>query len=71
MPKPIYDYVMFLADDVTQLPIRYATFKELCIMFNLTKNALSKRFNKNSVIYIDGYGIERFRKEVEDENDTL
>ena len=56
---------MFLQDDVAQLPIRYTSIKELCIMFKMTKNALNKRFNNNNVIYINGYGIERFKKEIE------
>ena len=65
MPRVLYDYVLFLASDTSQLPIRYATMKELCLIFNMTKNALNKRFNKNNVIYINGYGIERFKKEME------
>ena len=65
MPKILYDYVMFLQDDVAQLPIRYTSIRELCIMFKMTKNALNKRFNNNNVIYINGYGIERFKKEIE------
>lgn len=63
MPRILYDYVLFLEDDVMQLPIRYATMKELCLLFGMTKNALNKRFNKSSVIYLQGYGIERFKKE--------
>ena len=67
MPKILYDYVMFLQDDVAQLPIRYTSIKELCMMFNMTKNALNKRFKNNNVIYINGYGIERFKKEYDNE----
>jgi hypothetical protein len=65
MPKVLYDYVLFDQEDIMQLPLRYATMKELCIMFGMTNNALNKRFNKCSVIYINGYGIERFKKESE------
>ena len=66
MPRVLYDYVLFLAWDTSQLPIRYATMKELCLMFSMTSNALNKRFNKNSVIYIGDFGIERFKKENEE-----
>ena len=57
---------MFRSDDVAQLPIRYATIKELSQMFNLDTQALHKRFIENNPIYIDRYGIERFKKEGED-----
>jgi hypothetical protein len=66
MPKTVYEYVMFRSDDVAQLPIRYATIKELSQMFNLDTQTLHKRFKDSDVIYIDQYGIERFKKEGED-----
>ncbi len=66
MPKILYEYVLFRSDDVAQLPIRYATIKELSQMFNLDTQTLHKRFKDSDVIYIGEYGIERFKKEGED-----
>jgi hypothetical protein len=63
LPKLLYDYVLFRADDIAQLPIRYATIQELSKMFRLTTQLLHKRFNDNNIIYINDYGIERFKKE--------
>jgi hypothetical protein len=63
MPKLLYDYVLFRAEDPAQLPIRYATIQELSKMFNLDTQALHKRFKESNVIYINEYGIERFKKE--------
>jgi hypothetical protein len=65
LPKVVYEYVLFRPDDVAQLPIAYATIKDLSKMFNLDTQLLHKRFNESSIIYIDEYGIERFKKEVE------
>jgi hypothetical protein len=65
MPKVVYEYVLFRLDDVAQLPIAYATIKDLSKMFNLDTQLLHKRFNESSIIYIGEYGIERFKKEVE------
>ena len=65
MPKLIYEYVLFRADDIAQLPIRYATIQELSKMFNIDTKTLHKRFKESNVIYINEYGIERFKKESE------
>jgi hypothetical protein len=65
MPKLLYDYVLFRAEDLVQLPIRYATVQELSKMFNVDTKTLHKRFNESNVIYIGDYGIERFKKESE------
>jgi predicted hydrolase (HD superfamily) len=65
MPKLIYEYVLFRADDIAQLPIRYATIQELSKMFNIDTKTLHKRFKESDVIYIGDYGIERFKKESE------
>ena len=65
MPKIIYDYVVFRADDLAQLPITYATIKDLSNVFNLDTQTLHKRFNESNVIYIGEFGIERFKKESE------
>jgi hypothetical protein len=65
MPKILYEYVLFRSDDVAQLPIRYATIKELSKVFNLDTQTLHRRFKDSDVIYIGDYGIERFKKEGE------
>jgi predicted hydrolase (HD superfamily) len=65
MPKILYEYVLFRVEDVAQLPIAYATIKDLSKMFNLDTQALHKRFKESNVIYIGDYGIERFKKESE------
>jgi len=65
MPKLLYDYVLFRAEDPAQLPIRYATIQELSSMFKTTTQVLHKRFKESNVIYIGDYGIERFKKENE------
>jgi len=65
MPKILYEYVLFRAEDVAQLPIAYATIKDLSKMFNLETQALHKRFKEGNVIYIGEFGIERFKKESE------
>jgi hypothetical protein len=65
MPKLLYDYVLFRAEDPAQLPIRYATIQELSSVFKLTTQVLHKRFKESNVIYINEYGIERFKKENE------
>ena len=65
MPKLLYDYVLFRADDTAQLPIRYATIQELSKMFSIDTKTLHTRFNESNVIYIGDYGIERFKKESE------
>jgi hypothetical protein len=65
MPRVLYEYVLFRPDDVAQLPIAYATIKDLSKMFKLDTQLLHKKFNESNVIYINDYGIERFKKEVE------
>lgn len=62
MPKILYDYVLFYANDVYQRPISYHTINELSIMFNISKKALYDRFKSSDIIYLENYGIERFRK---------
>ena len=62
MPKILYDYVLFYANDVYQRPIDYKTINELSIMFNISKKVLYDRFRSSAIIYIEDYGIERFRK---------
>ena len=63
MPKVLYDYVLFYASDVYQRPIDYKSINELSIMFNISKKALYDRFRSSAIIYIENYGIERFRKQ--------
>lgn len=70
MSKNIYDYVLFYNDDVSELPIAYPNIKQLSNITGLTTQALHKRFSHNDIIYVGEYGIERFRKEKED-NDEL
>ncbi len=65
LPKILYEYVLFRADDIAQLPIAYATIKDLSKMFILDTQTLHKRFKESNVIYIGDYGIERFKKESE------
>ena len=67
MPKLLYEYVIFYSDDVAQLPIAYPSIKELSLITGLSTQALHKRFNDNDIIYIDRYGIERFKKEIDNE----
>lgn len=67
MPKMVYDYVIFNSDDIAQLPIAYPTIKELSNITGLSTQVLHKRFNESNVIYVGEYGIERFKKE--EEND--
>ena len=62
MPKILYDYVLFYANDPYQRPIDYKSIKELSIMFNISKKALYDRFRSSSIIYLENYGIERFKK---------
>ena len=68
MPKIIYDYVLFDSDDVAQLPIAYPNIKELSRITGLSTQVLHKRFNDSNVIYVGEYGIERFKKEIDNEN---
>ena len=65
MPKLVYEYVMFYSDDVAQLPISYPSIKELSRITGLSTQVLHKRFNDSDVIYVGEYGIERFKKEME------
>ena len=69
MPKIIYEYVMFYSDDVAQLPIFYPSIKELSNIFNLSTQSIHKKFNLNNPIYIENYGIERFKKEFSNDRD--
>ena len=65
MPKLVYEYVIFYSDDIAQLPIAYPSIKELSRITGLSTQVLHKRFNDSNVIYVGEYGIERFKKEME------
>jgi hypothetical protein len=64
MPKLIYDYVMFYANDPYELPIRYLTIKKISGLTGVNVKALYKRFNNsdNNIITIGDFSYERFRK---------
>jgi hypothetical protein len=64
MPKILYDYVMFYANDPYELPIKYLKVKKISELTGLSINAIHKRFkaSENNIITIDGFSYERFRK---------
>jgi len=64
MPKILYDYVMFYADDIYELPIKYLNIKKISEITGLSINAIHKRFkaSENNIITIDEFSYERFRK---------
>lgn len=65
MPKTLYDYVMYRLDDPAQLPIRYLTIKEISTLTGKSTKSLHNQFNVLGGVVWEFYGIERFRKEIE------
>jgi hypothetical protein len=64
MPKILYDYVMFYANDPYELPLKYLNVKKISEITQLSVNAIHKRFkaSENNIITIDQFNYERFRK---------
>lgn len=66
LPKNVYDYVMYRLDDPAQLPIRYLTINDISNLTGKSKKSLHNQFNVLNGVVWDLYGIERFKKEEED-----
>ena len=67
MPKTLYDYVMFYANDIYELPLKYLNIKKISELTQLSVNAIHKRFkaSENNIITIGEFSYEKFRKENE------